>query len=433
MNKSRITYLDYAKGIGILFVVYGHIEYVTEGVRGFISSFHMPLFFIISGMLIALKNEDTKNFNDSVLKKAKGILIPYVSFSIIYFFIDIMNLYLHKIDMNTFIENAISSATFYGVSVLWFLPALFIGETVSLFILVKMHELFLYINEKIDNNHPIISSIISYWKANNTSTANKNMKSNSAAKKITVADYILYALCFIIGLNISRFCYYLQLLISPLYENANGNLIIRSIVNFIRVFLRGGIASFFVTIGFILFNLMETVKLFKSNKENDYAIFTEITSDKPVFIQKLESKLNHLKEQMNIPAIIAGVFLLINTIAMSKINGCVDFHYIILKDTAVFYTCAIIGSLSIILISKGLPRFKLVEYFGRNSLIIMSTHVHCYILYIAILLSWQVDAFITHAKGYIFMFNIMLFTMLIEIAVVEIINRFFPFILGKRK
>lgn len=433
MNKSRITYLDYAKGIGILFVVYGHIEYVTEGVRGFISSFHMPLFFIISGMLIALKNEDTKNLKDSISKKARGILIPYISFSIIYFFIDIMNLYLHKIDINTFIENAISSVTFYGVSVLWFLPALFIGESVALFIMVKIHEIFLFIDEKIDNNHPVISSIISYWKAHNTNVANQNKKSDSTAKKITLSDYIFYVLCFIIGLNISKFCYFLQLSISPFYENADGNLIIKSFVNFIRVFLRGGIASFFVTIGFILFNLLEEVKLFKSNKENDYAVFTEITSDKPIFIQKLESKLNHLKEQMNIPAIIAGVFLLINTIAMSKINGCVDFHYIILKDTTVFYTCAVIGSLSIILISKGLPRFKLIEYFGKNSLIIMSTHVHCYILYIAILLSWQVDTFVTHAKGYIFMFNIMLFTMLIEIAVIEIINRFFPFILGKRK
>ncbi len=430
MNKNRITYLDFAKGIGIIFVVYGHIEYISEGIRGFISSFHMPLFFIISGMLISLKNEDKKNFIEIIKKKANGILTPYMFFSIIYFFIDIMNLYLHKIDLSTFIENGISSVTLYGVSVLWFLPALFIGETVALFVMTKIHELFKYISNEIANNHPVISSFINYLKLQNIASGT-NSKTKSTSKKLAKTDYIFFVICLLICLFIAKLCYLAQLSISVVYDNAGSNILVKSFVNFVRVFLRGGIASLFVTIGFVLFPIIESINIFKSNKE-DYAIFTELKSDKPVFLQKLKAKLKIIKEQINLPALIIGIILLINTIAMAKINGCVDFHYIILKNTSVFYTCAVIGSLAIILISKGLPRLRLIEYFGQNSLIIMSTHVHCYILYIAILLSWQVDAFITHAKGYIFMFNIMLFTFLIEIAVIEIINRFFPFILGKK-
>lgn len=432
--KKRVSYLDFAKGIGILFVVYGHIVNINEGVRGFISSFHMPLFFIISGMLIGLKKEDRKDYKETVCKKAKGILVPYMWFSIIYFFIDIMNLYLHKIDMNSFIKNGISSITLYGVSVLWFLPALFIGETVSLFVIVKVREIFSFISNYMTKNHPVISSIINLLKHNAAAkNYNNTNKQNSNSNKLSKLDILFLLIYFVIGLNISRACYHAQLSISVIYDKAESNILITSFIDFIRVFLRGGIASFFVTIGYIIFPFLENNTFFKSNKEEDFAVFTELSSSKPKLVQRLETKFTLMRQQMNIKALVVGFILLINAIPMSKINGCVDFHYIILNNTFIFYTCAVIGSVSIILISKGLPRVKLLEYFGKNSLIIMSTHVQCYILYIAILLSWQVDTFITHAKGYIFLFNVMLFTMIIEIAVVEIINRFFPFIIGKKR
>ncbi|MBC1212116.1 acyltransferase family protein [Listeria booriae] len=60
--NERITWIDYAKGIGIILVVYGH---VLRGVfeagldipiklftyeDSFIYSFHMPLFFFLSGL-----------------------------------------------------------------------------------------------------------------------------------------------------------------------------------------------------------------------------------------------------------------------------------------------------------------------------------------------------------------------------------------------
>ena len=51
--SKRIAYLDIAKGIGILLVVLGH-NYVRISIPGmgkFIFSFHMPFFFLLSGML----------------------------------------------------------------------------------------------------------------------------------------------------------------------------------------------------------------------------------------------------------------------------------------------------------------------------------------------------------------------------------------------
>ena len=136
MNNKRLTYLDLAKGIGIILVVLGHLEYISENVRGFISAFHMPLFFVVSGILMALKDETSSDLKVILSKKTRGLQIPYMWFSLIYIPIDIMNVLIHHIDMNTFIFNIISSVIFSGVGVLWFLPALFIAE-VSAFLLIK--------------------------------------------------------------------------------------------------------------------------------------------------------------------------------------------------------------------------------------------------------------------------------------------------------
>jgi len=121
---KRLDYIDMAKGIGIILVVLGHIIYTEESIRVWISSFHMPLFFLIAGIVMAIKNES----NIDIRKKFNSLIIPYMWFSLIDFIIDIGNVLLGKIDISVFITNLISSVTFYGKSVLWFLTALFLSE-----------------------------------------------------------------------------------------------------------------------------------------------------------------------------------------------------------------------------------------------------------------------------------------------------------------
>lgn len=54
-QAERIGYIDIAKGILIILVVLGHIttfpHAITYGIKAVITSFHMPAFFIISGIL----------------------------------------------------------------------------------------------------------------------------------------------------------------------------------------------------------------------------------------------------------------------------------------------------------------------------------------------------------------------------------------------
>ena len=49
-NYKRINWIDQAKGIGILLVVIGHMN-IPQDLSKIIFSFHMPLFFFISGYL----------------------------------------------------------------------------------------------------------------------------------------------------------------------------------------------------------------------------------------------------------------------------------------------------------------------------------------------------------------------------------------------
>ncbi|MBF1069294.1 MAG: acyltransferase family protein, partial [Prevotellaceae bacterium] len=57
-QTKRIEALDIAKGIGIILVIIGHMS--SSYLRDWIYSFHMPLFFIISG--ICFKTEKYPSF-----------------------------------------------------------------------------------------------------------------------------------------------------------------------------------------------------------------------------------------------------------------------------------------------------------------------------------------------------------------------------------
>ena len=55
-NNKRLDNLDVAKGIGILLVIFGHCQLGWIGsVHSLIYSFHMPLFFFISGVCFSNK------------------------------------------------------------------------------------------------------------------------------------------------------------------------------------------------------------------------------------------------------------------------------------------------------------------------------------------------------------------------------------------
>src|ERR1700730_9130577 len=89
MKPGRLTWIDYAKGIAIILVLYRH---VFEGIKAsgiaiekYISlehanimffSFRMPLFFIVSGIFVA-SSLHKRGLKDFIATKMKTILYPY--------------------------------------------------------------------------------------------------------------------------------------------------------------------------------------------------------------------------------------------------------------------------------------------------------------------------------------------------------------------
>ena len=79
MNK-RIEWIDTLRGFAMFYVILGH-AFVTKSnfIRKYIYSFHMPLFFFISGM--TSKKYDL-SWLDFLKKKAKSLLLPYLCLNI---------------------------------------------------------------------------------------------------------------------------------------------------------------------------------------------------------------------------------------------------------------------------------------------------------------------------------------------------------------
>ena len=157
MAKERIAYIDVAKGLAIWLMVIGHLD-ISEQIRVYIYSFHMPLFFIVSGMFFKRDRSFIMNLNSSL----RSVLWPYLSFSVINLSICWISPYLHPelyYDLHgievfyaavkgIFIgTDYITPNSFMPLGALWFLVSLFTIQvlTSAISALVRNNKLFLFI------------------------------------------------------------------------------------------------------------------------------------------------------------------------------------------------------------------------------------------------------------------------------------------------
>ena len=128
MKEKWITI---AKGIGILLVIFEHSLFEVDFLGKLILIFHMPLFFFLSGLTLNTEY----SFKEYFGKRIKGILLPYGIYGV-------LRLIWILLFGNLTHNNAIPSFTSlilglfvcvrnsnYSVG-LWFLPLLFISETI---------------------------------------------------------------------------------------------------------------------------------------------------------------------------------------------------------------------------------------------------------------------------------------------------------------
>lgn len=138
-ESNRIEEVDISKGIGMILVITGHLC-VSAPLRRFIYSFHMPLFFILSGIVYNVTRTRTRK-----AIQIKKILAEYIEWSGIYLVFDYIVRYgiegtrtKHELW-----NEVVYTISFYGVSVLWFLSALTIGLVFVLLIGEKSDKFYL--------------------------------------------------------------------------------------------------------------------------------------------------------------------------------------------------------------------------------------------------------------------------------------------------
>ncbi len=129
---KRLNFIDIGKGIAIILVVFGHILPKDDGfIRPLIYCFHIPLFFMLSGMVFKVQGEMT--YKKVIISKTCYLLIAYIFYSIIFLLYDIgIN---GNSEINQIVMNLYRVVTLYGMHVLWFVGTLIIVEIIFIFIL----------------------------------------------------------------------------------------------------------------------------------------------------------------------------------------------------------------------------------------------------------------------------------------------------------
>lgn len=357
MKSERLDYTDVAKGIGIFLVVLGHASLKNAYITSYIYTFHMPLFFVISGLLLHHTGTCEREFRKTVISRLYSIMLPYLIFSIIYTIIDCISHSPYTL------TNLRASVCLQGSGPLWFLPTLFLSQLIFI-------ALIKYIGIKAGSAVSAVLSVAALF-------------INLRCIHLTGADF----------LNVAN------------EYGANISLVV------CRVF----VCLIFIDAGYLFSMLISRVKLTCpiSGIAGLVLMISAFIPDMLSFIAKSEPDIY-------------------------------DMHYLDFGNNIPAYLlCSLSGSFGVILLCRGCePLFtggilkyphRLLKFWGENSLFIMVTHLNCQILFLGNLFAALANTYITRAKDYFFLFNVLWVCMLTESLLILLVNRFCPWIIGKKR
>ena len=322
---SRDSSIDIARGIGIILVIVGHIASIAPSWQTFISTFHMPFFFIMSGLLLCMKHEETRSMRALVKRKLRTIMLPYLFFSVadvLFFFIYTQLSFMIFGDpippLTPFFEqNLIYTLTLFGISVLWFLPALFGAELV-----------FLVMRKNVSNLVTVMNitalTVIAYF-------GQTHLNTPEAAAALGTSALFFHAL-------------------------------IRMIYG-----------SFFVMIGYEWHLLQEHF----SKKQHDTNSVLNVTDS-----------VNTPTCTRALITFVIGLCLMIVGSILGFINGPTDLRSLYILLPYLYFPAAILMSIGLILICKSFSGvsdfilFRICQFYGRETLTVMCTHLDWYLLYL---------------------------------------------------
>ena len=127
---KRIDWIDTLRGLAMYFVVWGHAQKNKTRIRSYIYSFHMPLFFFISGLTFG--ESDKMPFKDFLKRKIKGLIVPYITLNVICYILRAILFHLNVLTHFEYLDFFVG--TFYSNNSIlpipcgasWFIVSLFL-------------------------------------------------------------------------------------------------------------------------------------------------------------------------------------------------------------------------------------------------------------------------------------------------------------------
>lgn len=376
MAKERVTYLDMAKGVGILLVILGHEADLPLAARQFVTSFHMPLFFILSGMAVCLTGEKERPFSQILKRKSRSIMRPYFIFSVLCLIMEVFCAgVLKNVLWETVREHLWATVCLAGASVFWFLPALFFGELLFIGIFTRAAGL---------KNKGLQKSV----------QGNANPQTGKRRAGLC---------CGIIVTLLSVIAYWLHLQENVFYGRY-GQLLWGNFLHlFLNAVLRVFFAMVFIAIGYAGYSLLRRLP---KRRLADFCL---------------------------------GAVLMAATWQISQKNGITDMNYMVFGNIFLYAMTSVGGSFGLILLCRAVEKSaeslpgRILQYYGRNSLVVMMTHAPFYVMYVATVAMYIINNHILPLNSLLLCGGIVVGVLMIEVPIIEVLNRYFPFLLGKEK
>ena len=355
----RLHWIDTLKGIAITLVVFAHHS-LPVTLDTYIYSFHMPLFFFISGYLFDFGKyaESASNF---VKRRFKSLIVPYFFFALLaclfYFLLEkILNFGYLKIstlyDIIYIIVCAPGDRELINPP-LWFLPCLFVTELFFYGLAKKYYEeprkLVLWL---------IATGVIGY----------------------------LYAIYTDIRLP------------------WNAEVALTAVVFY-------GVGNLFR-------------KFTESEVEFESDVFLDIDSR----FRKMFSRAEKF---------FPGVFLLLNLLYLRYLMefptaGKINLNAMEYGNFFSYYLLAFSGIFTFVYLFKKIGSSNILEYYGRNSLIVLALHFPVMdILLTLILLIFGIDLDVDYHNAIIAL-GLAVLNLLCLIPMIFLINNYLPFLIGKK-
>lgn len=118
-GSSRLDYLDLARGICMIAIVLGHLN--EPGINRFVYTFHLPVFFIISGYFF----DPSTDLVTLIKKRFRTIIIPYLTACLLVIISSVaVNVFVWRADSVTVLNTVIRwiKASVFGVGDNWTFP-----------------------------------------------------------------------------------------------------------------------------------------------------------------------------------------------------------------------------------------------------------------------------------------------------------------------